>query len=81
MQNFSEHERSERITSRAEVIVTKSLRIILDSMMTGDRIQETDEFRDTLSAMEYFIPEVFREIHSEWTYESLDGVFPLVAKA
>lgn len=49
-------------------------------MTTGDRIQETDELRDVLSALEYFIPEVLREIHSEWTYESLDGVFPLVAQ-
>lgn len=33
-----------------------------------------------LTALEWFIPGVLREIHPEWAHESLDGVFPLVAE-
>ncbi|QDT47906.1 hypothetical protein Pan258_19460 [Symmachiella dynata] len=70
---------SDRITTRAEQIIAESLLSILNSMATGDRIQESPEFRDVLSAVEYFIPEVLSEIHPEWAHDSLDGVFPLVA--
>jgi hypothetical protein len=27
-----------------------------------------------------YIPEVLREIHSEWKYESLDGIYPEIAR-
>ncbi|WP_299484466.1 hypothetical protein [Acaryochloris sp. IP29b_bin.137] len=37
-------------------------------------IPESEAFRDTLSTLEYFIPEVLREVYDEWKYESLDGV-------
>lgn len=32
-----------------------------------------------MSALEYFIPQVLREIHAEWKHESLDAVFPETA--
>ena len=29
-----------------------------------------------MSFLEYFIPEILREVHSEWKHEGLDGVCP-----
>jgi hypothetical protein len=29
-----------------------------------------------MTSFEYFLPEVLREVHDEWEYESLDGVYP-----
>lgn len=74
------NESSNRITTRAEQIISKSVLSILNSMAAGDCIHETPEFRHVLSALEFFIPEVLSEIHSEWSYEGLDGVLPLVAE-
>lgn len=74
------NESSDRITTRAEQVIAESLLSILNPMATGDRIPESSELRDVLSALEYFVPEVMREVHPEWTHESLDGVFPLVAE-
>lgn len=42
-------------------------------------IPESEIFNDALSALEYFIPEVLREVYDEWKYESLDGVLPGLA--
>lgn len=33
-----------------------------------------------LSALEFFVPEILKEIHPEWKYESLDGILPVVAR-
>lgn len=74
------NESSDRITTRAEQIIAESVLSILNSMATGDHIKESPEFRNVLSAFEYFIPEVVSEFHPEWAHESLDRVFPLVAE-
>lgn len=42
-------------------------------------IPESEIFNDALSALEYFIPEVLREVYDEWKYEFLDGIYPGLA--
>ena len=42
-------------------------------------IADAEQFREVLCGLEYFLPEVLREIHPEWDRESLDGLFPQVA--
>lgn len=63
----------ERTISRAEKIIIESLQAVLNSA----NIEDSPEFCNILSALEYFIPEVLKEIHPEWTYEGLDGLYPL----
>lgn len=73
-------ESSERIISPAERIAADSLASLLSHVAIGDKIEESPELRRLLDALEYFVPEVLREIHSEWVYESLDGVFSAEAR-
>ena len=77
MQNSNEQERA---ISRAEEAIARSFRIILNSTLTGSIVEKSDDLREALNAMEYFIPEVLREIHREWENESLDGVLPLIVR-
>jgi hypothetical protein len=53
---------------------------VLDCAEVGDNIPETPEFRDVLSALERFIPEVLEEVHPYWKGDSLDGVLPVFAQ-
>lgn len=69
-----------RVTTKAEQVTAKSLSSILNSLPIGGCIPESAEFQEALSALEYFIPEVLREVHSEWEQESLDGVIPAGAE-
>jgi hypothetical protein len=39
-------------------------------------IGESADLRDALAAIEFFLPEVLREVHAEWQEESLDGIYP-----
>jgi hypothetical protein len=69
-----------RAISKAEERICKYLHPILESIPVGSSIQESEGFRDALSSLEWFIPEVLCEIHPEWKYEGLDGVYPAVAR-
>lgn len=62
--------------TKAEQAIARNLRIILEPLPVGAPIEQSDEFRTVLSALEFYIPAVLREIHHEWKHESLDGVFP-----
>ncbi len=44
----------------------------------GDAIGTLPEGNYLLSSFQFFLPEVLREIHDDWRYESLDGVYPKV---
>lgn len=70
------NESSVRVSTKTEHMVANHVIPVLD-LMTGDRIQESSEYQELLSVLEYFVPEVLREIHPEWAYESLDAIFPL----
>ncbi len=68
------------MASRAEEIASRTLRAILGRLPTGATIDDSEEFRDVLTGLEWFLPGVLAEIHSEWTGESLDGFYPHVAR-
>ncbi|BDM81345.1 hypothetical protein AM10699_42120 [Acaryochloris marina MBIC10699] len=56
-----------------------SLHKVLTPLPVNAPIPESEAFRDTLSTLEYFIPEVLRDVYDEWKYESLDGIYPGLA--
>lgn len=64
------------ITSPAEQYLARDLCGVFRDVGIGDRIPESEVFRDALSSLEYYFPEVLREVHPEWKHESLDAVFP-----
>lgn len=67
--------------SKAEEIISSSLRTILADLPIGAPIDDSGEFRkDVLNGLEFFLPVILREIHNEWKYESLDGIYPVVAR-
>jgi hypothetical protein len=68
------------MASKAEEIASRSLRAILAGMPTGTAIGDSPEFQDALTGLEWFLPDVLAEIHSEWTGEGLDGIYPQVAR-
>jgi hypothetical protein len=68
------------LASRAEQSISRSLGTALADLQNGANIADSEQFRDVLSGLEYFLPEVLGEIYSEWNWESLDGVRPLVAR-
>ena len=68
------------MVSKAEEIATRHLQAILAGIPTGETISDSAEFRDVLSGLECFLPTVLAEIHSEWTGESLDGIYPHIAR-
>jgi hypothetical protein len=68
------------MASRAELSVSRSLRAALVDLPDGASIADSEQFREVLCGLEYFLPEVLGEIHPEWHRESLDGIIPLVAR-
>ena len=68
------------MTSKAEEIASRSLRSVLGGLHVGANIDDSPEFRDALSGLEWFLPTVVAEIHPEWTGESLDGFYLHVAQ-
>jgi hypothetical protein len=68
------------MASRAELSVSRSLRAALVDLPDGASIADSEQFREVLCGLEYFLPEVLGEIHPEWRHESLDGIIPLLAQ-
>jgi hypothetical protein len=68
------------MASRTEEAVSRSLRSILDGLADGAAIEDSEDLRDLLSGLEFFLPSVLGEVHREWKDDSLDGVFPAVAR-
>jgi hypothetical protein len=73
--------------SKAEQHCSRALRAILADLPDGASFAdlETAEYREFLSGLEWFLPGVLGEIHSEWSEqawdaEALDGVLPLFAR-
>jgi hypothetical protein len=62
-----------------EASIASGLRAILAPLPVGAKIESTEEFRHALGLLEGYIPEVLRELHPEWKYESLDGILPAIA--
>ena len=68
------------MASKAEQCVSRSLRTILGGVPIGASVAGSGHPQNVLDGLEFFIPEVLREIHHEWDYESLDGFIPVVAR-
>jgi hypothetical protein len=56
------------------------LRTILADLPIGGDVLPSQEWSGVLLGLEYFLPAVLREIHAQWDYESLDGIYPLWAR-
>jgi hypothetical protein len=68
------------MTSKAEQTISQLIRTVLAELPTGSSIPECETFRNVLSHLEFYMPALLREIHSEWDEESLDGVIPILAR-
>lgn len=69
-----------RETSTAESYICRHLRLILASLPVGASLQESEGFDEALVGLARFIPEVLQEIHLEWKAESLDEIYPALAR-
>ena len=69
------------VASKAEAIISRSLRTILADLPMGADIPDTEAFRQAvLSGLEWWLPGVIGEIHPEWLRMALDGIYPVVAR-
>lgn len=68
------------MASKTEEAASRSLRSILDRLTAGAAIEDSEDFRNLLSALEFFLPSILGEVHGEWKDESMDGIFPAVAR-
>jgi hypothetical protein len=68
------------MASAPEEITSRRLRAILAELPTGATIDDSESFRDALTGLDFFLPEVLAEIHSEWTGGGLDGIYPCFAR-
>lgn len=60
--------------SKAEQRASRHLRAVLADVPLGKSIPASELFRDALSGLEYFIPQVMEELYDEWTPGLLDGI-------
>src|SRR5688572_15559229 len=67
------------MASKAEEIASRSLRGVLGGIPVGATIGDSPEFQEALTGLEWFLPDVLAEIHSEWSGESLDGIYSHIA--
>ena len=68
------------MASRAEQSVSRSLRAILADLPSGGSFADSEQLQGVLGGLEFFLPEVLREIYPEWDRESLDGFFLQLAR-
>lgn len=68
------------MTSKSEQLVSRCLRETLAGLPIGARIADTENIRDVLSGLEWFVGQILGEVYAEWKRESLDGIYPLVAQ-
>ena len=68
------------MSTKTESSVSRALRVVLAGLPDGSNIPRSEAFESALVGLEFFLPLVLREVYREWKYESLDGVFPLVAR-
>ncbi|MDB2687118.1 hypothetical protein N9Y42_07880 [Mariniblastus sp.] len=58
--------------------VCEMLTPLLRSHAVGDAIGPRPAGNYLFSSLEFFLPEVLRELHDEWRHESLDGLYPKI---
>ncbi|WP_230265537.1 hypothetical protein [Stieleria sp. JC731] len=62
--------------SRPEQILCKSLAPLVRNHAVGDSIHVPPQGNFFFSALQFFMPIILREVHSEWRYEGLDDLLP-----
>jgi hypothetical protein len=68
------------MVSKLEQELSCRLRATLDSLANSVSIPETNQFREALLCLEYFIPGILAEIYREWNFLGLDGIEPVLAR-
>jgi hypothetical protein len=68
------------MASGAEQCASRLLRAILADLPNGGDIPDSKRFREALSDLEWFLPEVLAEVYPKWNCESLDGIYPFLAR-
>jgi hypothetical protein len=68
------------MNSKAEEIVSRYLRTVLDSLSLDASIEDSDEFSRFQEALEHVIPSALAEVYDYWRYEGLDGFRFAVAR-
>ena len=69
------------MASSAEQRISCSLRALLAGLLDGASISASEQFREILSFLNFFLPhQVLSEIYPEWNQESLDGILPILAR-
>ena len=63
-----------------EESIARELRAILAPLPVGALIEETQQSQAVLNGLEFYLPQILRERHPEWKYESLDGILPVVSR-
>jgi hypothetical protein len=69
-----------REISIAESRICELLRPILAALPASTEIEDSEQFQQVLTGLQFFLPEVLEEVHREWRFASLDGVYPAVAR-
>ena len=64
------------MASAAEQHVARGLRAALAVLPDGAAVPESDDLREALSALEWFLPGVPRDPHPKSPSEAYDGVYP-----
>ena len=68
------------MVSIPEQRLSHSLRVVLADLPIGASIPDSEQYREALTALQYFIPVVLGEIHREWAFQGLDDVMPVEAR-
>jgi hypothetical protein len=68
------------MTSIPEQKLSRSLRLVLADLRNGASVPDSEQFREVLTSLQYFIPVILGEIHREWKFWGLDDVLPTKAR-
>jgi hypothetical protein len=68
------------MASPLEQNIARSLRGILADLPIGESVPDTEQFRDVLKRLEWFIPDIFGEVYQELAGQSLDGLYSVLAR-
>jgi hypothetical protein len=68
------------MASKTVEIISRSLRTILANLPNGANIVASDELRDVQEGLVWWLPGIFEEIHPEFRYICLDGVWSAMAR-
>ena len=63
------------MTQKVEKSLSKLIGLIIKKLESGEDIYDSEELREVLGFLEYFISLELREKYDEWEYESLDGIY------